>query len=193
MSGSGSTLIADLGKIRDNDQPDQSEVNELLRQIERSDNPPVEEVEDQQPHMTDEPSSDDMEAAMRMVSQAPNVRRAAHTALKNRGQRRAPARQRYEDDEYIPEPARPTARQGPTTRQLIVQHLHLPIIIALAVVVAFASPLSDTIGTWIPSAAGAVYNGALQPTGLYVRAALVGLIIAIYKYFVSSVFPSIPM
>lgn len=193
MSGNGSTLISELGSIRDKDQPDQSEVDALLREIETSgNNNNTEEVED---HVADEPSSDDMEAAMRMVSQVPNVRRAAHTALKNRG-RRAPPKQRYEDDDYIPE--RPATRgssssRGPTTRQLIVQHLHLPIIIALAVVVAFASPLSDTIGTWIPSAAGAVYNGALQPVGLYVRAALVGLMIAIYKYFVSSVFPSIPL
>lgn len=184
MSGNGSTLISDLDNGRD--QPDPSEVEDLLRQISESDTIPNDDGEQGYA----EPSQDDIEAATRQAQQAPSVRRAAHAALKTRG-RRKPQPRYEEEDEYAP--IAPAIRKQTTPRFAIIQHLHLPVIVALIIVAVFASPLSDIIGTWIPSAAGAVYTGALQPTGLYLRAGLVGVILFVYKYLMSTIFPSIPL
>lgn len=188
MSGNGSTLISDLDNGRD--QPDLNEVEDLLRQISESDTISNDEGQQGYAESRDEPSQDDIEAAMRQAHQAPGVRRAAHAALKTRG-RRKPQPRYEEEDEYAP--IAPAIRKQATSRFAIVQHLHLPVIVALMIVVVFASPLNDIIGTWIPTAAGAIYTGALQPTGLYLRAGLVGVILFVYKYLMSTIFPSIPL
>lgn len=189
MSGNGSTLISELGKDS-KDQPDPNEVEDLLRQISESSNIPTEQVEEY-PAENDEPSAADIEAAMQQVNKIPTTRRTLPPKTRNRHNK--PVRQySQDDDEYAPVPSA-MRKQGPTTRQFLVQYLHLPIIVALAIIIVFTNPLSEMIGTWIPSAAGAIYNGALQPMGLYVRAGLVGLILFVYKYFVSTIFPSVSL
>lgn len=102
---------------------------------------------------------------------------------------RQPQQQHQQSQEYVKVP--PSALRKQSLKDQLFNFLHLPIIIAIAIVIIFTNPFNEMLGTWIPSAAGAIYSGALTPTALYIRAAIVGIVVAIYKRVIVTSFPSV--
>ncbi len=82
------------------------------------------------------------------------------------------------------------AAKTSSLKDTLLQMFHLPVLVAIAIVCVFTGPASEFIGAWVPGAAGAIYNGALQPIALYTRAIVVALGVMAYRFAFKSIFPA---
>ncbi len=176
--GSTGTSLDDLETMP---EPNDSGIDDLIKQIESGGSSGQEPVYDTE--HTSQPSIN-VGDIVRDINFTPDK------PVSTQQRRRQPQQQQKQQrQEYAKVPTSVLRKQ--TFKDQLIKMLHLPIIIAIAVIAIFTNPINELIGTWIPAAAGSIYSNALTPTALYIRAGIVGVAVTLYRNVITASFPSI--
>lgn len=184
--GSTGTSLDDLDTMPEPTGDDAHEVNKYIKNIENGGSSGYDQDQPFDAEHTSQPSIN-IGDIVRDINSTPD--RPVSTQQRRRQPQHQQQQQKQQRQEYAKVPTSALRKQ--TFKDQLIKVLHLPIIIAIAVIAIFTNPINELIGTWIPVAAGSIYSNALSPTALYIRAGIVGVAVTLYRNVITASFPSI--